>query len=219
MQEYDIQKNNDGSYTVSEHVSSGNFSFFIGAVVVVVLIIWITNLIPSKPISQASGNANQAGSVAVAPAPVDTTTPKALNTLKVIDETWDLDHYKNSTISDNYGNEYIGYYDFAACDCPWSGYAKEEYVRLKANGNWQYVSGTYFPRNWRNGDYYVRLSIYADDKLVYQGNWMTLDSKPVSFDVDIGYCDVLKLSVTSKRTEDMPGTTPGIDVVLGKVHN
>ena len=135
----------------------------------------------------------------------------ALHSLKTISTEWGEGdaNYFEVFVDDYYGNEYYGYYDFAALDCPYPTF-KESYVRIAAKGEWRTLSGTYFPRPWESGDYYVRLSVYADDDLVYRGDWMTLESKPVSFSVNIRNCDVLKIVVDSQKTESNPYITPGL---------
>lgn len=113
-----------------------------------------------------------------------TTIP--LHDLETLSTEWGngSGNYHDEAVTDYYGNKYYGYYDFAAIDSPYPSF-KESYVRIPTKGEWQYLSGTYFPRAWEHGDYYVRLSVYADDMLVYQGDWMSLASRAVPINVDI----------------------------------
>lgn len=221
MNSFDITRNRDGSYTVSEHENFGSVVIgFIMFCLIMLLVIHVFGGAKSTHNTNDSESSFQTGSTQLGSALVETSEPKALNMLKFIDTNWGVGegNYSKYSVTDLYGNEYLGYFDLAACDCPYN-LCKEAYVRLAANGNWKHLSGTFFPRNWEYGNYFVMLSIYADDDLVYESNWMDLNSKPASFNVNIDFCSVIKMSVTSQRTNSLPYTTPGLCVVDATVYN
>ena len=195
--------------------------YVIIGLLIVIIVVRVVALVNSKKESSYSNNSytttsqtNQSSSNQSAPS----ASSVSLHSLKTLSTEWGTGdgNYNEGSVDDYYGNEYNGYYDFAAIDNPYPSF-KESFVRVATNGEWKSLSGTYFPRLWESGDYYVRLSVYADDTLVYQGDWMTLDSKAVSLNVDIKNCNVLKIVVDSQKTESLPYITPGIILANAKV--
>lgn len=139
-----------------------------------------------------------------------------LDKLEVVSET---DNCSHSKVSDSYGNAYPGpYYDFcsygkASKD---NEYITEDYTEFAVNGQYRYLTGTYFARKGQKEDADVELMIYADDELVYYSGNITRRTKAISFAVDLKDCEILRIS---SRSYDYSGSTnPGIILVDAVVH-
>lgn len=150
------------------------------------------------------------------------TTPSQipLRSLNTISTEWGkgVANYRDKAVTDYFGHEYIGYYDLAAANDPFFS-DRKGFVRIAANGYWRILSGIYFPRDWEAGDYKVRLCIFADDNLVYQGNWMERTSEPVPFQVNINNCQVIELLVECEYSSSSPYISPGLEIVNAALSN
>lgn len=125
-----------------------------------------------------------------------------------------------SSVKDSYGNKYDGpYYDF----CSWGDsyeddeYITQSYIEYNVEGKYRYLTGTVFTRKNQDEDHSIELLVYADDELIFQSEPMTRRDKAFEFAVDIGNCEVLR--ITSRTYESSSNTNPGIILVNGFVCN
>lgn len=88
---------------------------------------------------------------------------------------------------DNDNNEYVAYMDFVN------------------NGEYRYLSGTFFARAEQPENYTIEFLIYADDELVYRSGYIDRSAKPVDFVVEIGDCDLIRVvSCTTDYSVNKP---------------
>lgn len=125
-----------------------------------------------------------------------------------------INNIEVGAVKDSYGNEYKGIYlDL----CSYGNYGGVEfdtqaYTDFVANGEYQYLSGTFFTRTGQDASYTIEFLIYADDELVYSSGMIDRSTKAIDFCVDIGNCDMIRVMSRSVDYTDTK-TNPGIILV------
>lgn len=210
--EYDIDIS-PGRITVSEHQSSAGL--VIGIIIFALIVAGISSLFGSNKYDPAANNPDYQYEH------IDTSVPQNLTNTKALGTEWGsgTGNYYNEKISDKDGNTFDGYLDLCACNSTVASLNSEGYVTYDLRGNWKHLSGAFFPRDWENGDYKVKLTIYADDAVVYDGPWTGLNDSIRYFDVDLHNCQTVKLSVTNQQHDQIPFITPGLEVVNATLYN
>jgi len=143
----------------------------------------------------------------------------SLSEIEVIAERASL--YERS-VEDSYGKEYDGpYYDLCSYSNKYGDrdgkYLTQSFVDFNVDGEYGYLTGTYFTREDQEEDFDVELMIYADGELVYYSGPMCRRDRAVSFAVDIDYCYELRIISRSYDYTGM-GTNPGIILTDAFVH-
>lgn len=124
-------------------------------------------------------------------------------------------------VKDAYGNEYVAPY-FDLCSYG-SAHRDGEYItqavtEFNLDGKYRYFSGTFFTRAKQSENYTIEFMVYADDVLIFRSEPISRKTKAIDFTIDIGNCDVLR--ITSRSYDyTSTGTNPGIILVNAHVLN
>lgn len=125
------------------------------------------------------------------------------------------------SVQDAYGNEYEGpYFDLVSYGYSHrSGkYVTQDATEFNVSGQYRYFSGTFFTRSGQSEDFTVEFMVYADDVLIFRSEPISRKTKAIDFTIDIGNCDVLKITSIS-YDYTATNTHPGIILVNALVTN
>jgi len=116
-------------------------------------------------------------------------------------------------VEDSYGKVYKGIY---ADLCSYGDYVgdfdHQDYLDFVNDGDYRYISGTFFTRNKQSESYQIEFMIYADDRLVYSSGMIGRRDGAVDFEVELGDCNMIRIMSRSRDYTDS-GTNPGIIVM------
>lgn len=150
--------------------------------------------------------------------PSDYVEPTALFALPIISEDKNL---SKNDVEDSYGNKYTGpYFDLCSYgDTHRDGeYISQDVTEFNLDGKYRYFSGTFFTRDDQSEEYTIEFMVYADDVLIFRSEPISRKTRAIDFTIDIGNCDVLR--ITSRSYEyTISGTNPGIILVNALVTN
>ena len=104
---------------------------------------------------------------------------------------------EGGTIKDAFGTVHKGIYLDLMCYGEGLTKAHDAKIEYAVNGEYQYLSGTYFANADQDENEVVELFIYADDELIYESGKVSRSDKPVTFTIDIKNCDILRFETTS----------------------
>lgn len=143
---------------------------------------------------------------------------KPLHELNIISED---KNFSTRSVSDAYGNKYDGPH-FNLCSYGRSNvdgeYITQAATEFYADGQYRYLTGTFFTREKQSDKYTIEFMVYADDVLVYCSEPISRRAKAIDFAVDIGNADVIRIASRSYDYTSS-GTNPGIILVNALVTN
>lgn len=150
--------------------------------------------------------------------PSDYVEPFALFAMPIISDDTNL---SKNNVTDSYGNKYDGPY-FDLCSYGYASgsgkYITEDATEFNLDGKYRYFSGTFFTRAKQSENYTIEFMVYADDVLIFRSEPISRKTKAIDFTIDIGNCDVLR--ITSRSYDyTSTGTNPGIILVNAHVLN
>ncbi len=212
--EYDVDIDlGKGRVTVSEHQSS--LPIVIGIIVFGLILAGIVSLFGGNKHDPSVSNPDWQYEN------IDTSVSHPLTDTKPLSTEWGKGsgNFCDETITDKNGNVYNGYFDLASIDSSAASYSHNGFVEYDARGNWKYLSGVFFPRDWESGDFKVKLVIYADGTTVYDGPWMGLSDGARSFTADIRNCQTVRMEVVNMHNDALPFITPGLEIANVTLHN
>lgn len=133
----------------------------------------------------------------------------------------DNKNFSKNDVDDAYGNTYAGPY-FDLCSYGNSNrdgqYITQAVTEFNLDGQYRYFSGTFFTRAKQSENYTIEFMVYADDVLIFRSEPISRKTKAIDFTIDVGYCEVLK--ITSRSYDyTSTGTNPGIILVNAHVAN
>ena len=94
----------------------------------------------------------------------------------------DYFHYRDSTITDSYGNSYHGYHELISYG---GSNSVSAWATLLANGEYSRFTGTIFAEPDMSSDYSIQFLVFADGTQIYDSGFLTRNDPPVSFDIDV----------------------------------
>lgn len=116
-------------------------------------------------------------------------------------------------VKDSFGNVYKGIY---ADLCSYGDYVgdfdHQDYTDFVNDGDYRYISGTFFTREKQSESYEIEFMIYADDRLVYTSGMIGRRDGAIEFEVELGDCNLIRIMSRSRNYTDS-GTNPGIIVI------
>lgn len=150
--------------------------------------------------------------------PSDYVEPFALFAMPIISDDTNL---SKNNVTDSYGNKYDGPY-FDLCSYGYASgsgkYITEDATEFNLDGKYRYFSGTFFTRDEQSEDYTIEFMVYADDTLIFRSEPISRKTKAITFTIDIGNCQVLRIASRSYDHTNT-GTNPGIILVNAMVTN
>ena len=105
---------------------------------------------------------------------------------------------EGGTLEDSFGTVHKGLYLDLMCYGEGFTSAHDAKIEYAVNGEYLYLSGTYFANSYQDEHEVVEMFIYADDKLVYESGKVTRADRPVEFCIEIENCDIIRFEATSE---------------------
>lgn len=128
--------------------------------------------------------------------------------------------YQEGEKKNSYGDVFSGHiYEFVAYG---DSYQDNEYITMGTasfilDGEYNYLTGTFFTRTNQNEAFTIELLVYADDELIYRSEPISRKTRSVELAVEISGCQMLTIAARSYDYTSS-GTNPGIYLINPELH-